>query len=141
MNYVVDIHGFPISFSVTRYGVHLQHDASLHRLIKYIPVSGTGLLSEQLKEKFRDVNHRDLGISRNSLVMEIWGHYYFERVFKHTQWLLSASFLFPLKDRLIKATREFDCAEWPIDTNRWLWDFLAFFTPLCRIFLRDRAII
>jgi hypothetical protein len=125
-----------ISFSLTHAGVHILHDAALHALFQESPVSGIKKLSTALLEEFQTQRGRPLKIAHSSLVLEIWGHYYFEKFYPYFRWMIPMK---SLKTRLDLATREFDCGETKIDTNRWIWDLLSPTLPLAQFFLKDRV--
>ncbi len=127
-----------IRFSLTHAGVHILHDAPLHALFQESPISGIKKLSTELLAAFERDQGRALKISHSSLVLEIWGHYYFERYYRYFRWMIP---LKSLKSRLDLATKEFDCGEAAIDNNRWVWDVLAPTLPLAQFFLSDKMII
>jgi hypothetical protein len=124
-----------ISYSLTHAGVHILHDASLHALFLESPISGIKKLSTALLASFHEVQGRPLSIVHSSLVLEIWGHYYFEKYYRYFRWMIPFS---SLRSRLDLATQEFDCGEAKIDSNRWIWDLLTPTLSLAQVFLSDK---
>lgn len=138
MNQVLHIYNIPISYSITTHGVHIIYDMPLHQLMQQAPSSGIAQLSAKAKADFEIVNQRTLNISENSLTLEIWGHYYFEKCFNRVSWLLPSFIFKKLIERVEKSMQEFDCAEWPIDRNRWIWDILSWFKPAFDLIVKDK---
>lgn len=124
-----------ISYKITQRGVHILHDASLTALFNESPISGVKKLVNELKEAFYTAHGRELAIHHDSLVLEIWGHYYFEKYYKYFRWMIPSE---RLKKRFDMATQEFDCGEKQVDNNRWIWDLLRPTLPLAQIFLKDQ---
>ncbi|MBX9449956.1 MAG: hypothetical protein KL787_09685 [Taibaiella sp.] len=134
----VAILNYPVTFTVSQYGVHIYCDSSFHNLIEQSPKQGIHLLAIALKRKYAEVHQRDLNISIDSIVVEIWGHHYFELVFDRTKWLISAPVFNRIRKRLEQATEAIDIAEKGHDNNRWVWNILASFKGLIQRFLRDK---
>lgn len=128
-----------ISYSLSETGIHLINDEALHLLIKENPKKGISQLVKNLKEHFRTESKRKLKISDESLKTEIWGHYYFEKMYNPFRGLLKFFFLKKLVDRLDLSLEEYDCGEPGFDPNRWIWDILSRFNGLFSVFLKDNS--
>lgn|GEM_PF-1225482 len=135
--YTLIIFNYTITYSLTDAGVHLISDAGLHQLMRDYPVKGVRLLAEELKKHFEEEKKRPLKITVKSLVTEIRGHYYFEKLYLPFRWLLRVFFLHKIARILDNSLKAYDCAEAHIDGNRRLWDFLSRFDGLFSFFARD----
>ena len=129
--------GQTISYSLSENGIHLINDLALHQLIRENPKRGVKQLVKNLKNHFKIEKGRKLKISDESLKTEIWGHYYFEKIYIPFRGLLKFFFLKKLVDRLDISLQEYDCGELGFDPNRWIWDILSGFNGLFSSFLRD----
>ena len=126
-----------ISYTLSENGIHLFNDEALHLLIKENPKQGVRQLVKNLKEHFKTEKGRDLKISDESLQTEIWGHYFFEKLYIPFRGLLTFFFLKKIVNRLDKSLLEYDCGELGYDPNRWIWDTLSVFNGFFSLFLRD----
>ncbi|WP_367915477.1 hypothetical protein [Leadbetterella sp. DM7] len=126
-----------ITYSFSDAGIHLISDPELHRLMKNYPEKGVRELAEALKTHFGEVKKRPLNISTKSLVTEIRGHYYFEKLYPPFRRLLQVIFLQKLANLVDKSLKAYDCAEAGKDGNRKIWDFLSHFDRVFSWFLRD----
>lgn len=118
------IDNLELTFNITEHGVHLFNDKSLHDLMDVNPVEGIEKLAILLKNEFHLTQNRPLKISNKSLAIEIWGHFWFERLYLKIPHLFR---ILGLSERIEKSMTEFDCAEYPIDNNRFVWDILSIF--------------
>lgn len=134
----VEILNYQVTFKLSQYGVHIYCDNDFHSLIEQSPKQGIHLLAIALKKKYAEVRQRDLHISIDSIVVEIWGHHYFEMIFDKTKWLISAPLFDRIRKRLEQATKAIDIAERGHDNNRWVWDILASCKKWIQRFLKDK---
>lgn len=105
--------------------VHITNDKELWQLMGQDKDQRTTELAALIRNDFKVLHNRDLNITTDSLVVEIWGHVYFE------YWALAIDNLFKLKlisnlvDTAVQYSEIIDCGEEGFDNNRKLWDFLA----------------
>ena len=126
-----------ISYSLSENGIHLINDLALHQLIRENPKRGVKQLVKNLKDHFRSKKQTELKITDESLKTEIWGHYYFEKIYFPFRGLLKFFFPKKLVARLDLSLEEYDCGEQGFDPNRCIWDILSKFNGLFSLFLRD----
>lgn len=129
--------GQTISYALSENGIHLINDAALHQLIRENPKQGVTQLVKNLKNYFKLEKGIKLKISDESLKTEIWGHYFFEKIYILFRGLLKFFFLKKLVDRLDISLQEYDCGEPGFDPNRGIWDILSRFNGVISLFLRD----
>ncbi len=127
-----------ISYSLSKNGIHLINDESLHTLIKENPKQGISQLVKTLKEHFKTETNRELKISDESFKTEIWGHYFFEKIYIPFRGILKLLFLNKVVNRLDLSLQEYDCGELFYDPNRWIWDVLSSFNRLFSLFMQDK---
>lgn len=136
--FTLTIFNCTITYSLTLTGVHLISDAGLHQLMRDYPVKGVRQLAEELKNHFEETKERPLRITEKSLVTEIRGHYYFEKLYLPFRFLLQIFFLRRITAILDKSLKAYDCAEAGTDPNRIIWDILSRFDGLFSFFVRDK---
>ncbi len=136
----VYIQHITISYTISDHGIHFNNDDALHELIKQSPKTGVKLLVKEVKHQFFLQNNRELQITDESLMTEIWGHYYFEVLFNTFKWIPKMFSFTKLIQLIETSTKEYDCAEKGTDPNRFIWDFLSYFKPIFKLFLRDKPL-
>jgi hypothetical protein len=82
-------------------------------------------LVEILKSDYLSLLNKDLKITTNSLVSEIYGHIYASKLAKKLKKLIKTNFTNRILNFIIHRSDSIDCGESDIDTNRWLWDILS----------------
>lgn len=129
-----------ISYTITDQGIHLINDFPLKSLIESFPLNGVLKLVNVLQKHFEEINGRPLKITTESLKAEIWGHYYFERIYPPLRSILNFISLNKLVNKIDTSILEYDCAELGTDPNRRLWDFLSHFNFLFSRLVSDKPI-
>ncbi len=116
---------------------------SNEELLDYIgenPAIHTRKLVETIQEIYIRNYGRKLKVTDNSLIIEIWGHTYFEYFMLRNERLGRILFPFGLYRRLVASCEAIDCGEAGIDGNRWLWDVLSVFVPLISRFIPRKSL-
>jgi hypothetical protein len=90
------------------------------------------LLVYTIKEEYFKLFQRKLEIRDDSLVVEILVHVYCDYVGLLFNRVVQISWLRRLVIKLLKRAEIVDCGERQVDSNRWIWDFLARFS---RVFI------
>jgi hypothetical protein len=129
-----------ISFDISEMGIHLYNDNALHLLIMENPKQGVRALVRKLKQEFKNEKSRELEISEESLMTEIWGHHFFEKIYLPFRGIVKVLFLQKIVNRLDTSLKEYDCGEVGFDPNRWLWDLLSHFNGFFSLFLNDSSV-
>jgi hypothetical protein len=87
-------------------------------------------LVDLIKIDYKNEFKADLNISKSSLLVEIWVHicsdYYGLSILR----IVKAKWLRALIIKGIKRAEVIDCGENKKDSNRWVWDILAYIKPL-----------
>ncbi|WP_171047004.1 hypothetical protein [Pedobacter helvus] len=82
-------------------------------------------LVQKIKNKYQNIYQKELKIRNASFIAEIWGHL---AAYKVALWIKKNIKVWPVqKFAKFVAFRSgiIDCGEGSIDTNRWVWDILA----------------
>ncbi|MGH2643759.1 MAG: hypothetical protein ACRDE2_07425 [Chitinophagaceae bacterium] len=125
MNKDYHFNGYTIEVSINPKIVHLSNDVELEHLLSEYPVSRSQALVRRIKEDYLNEYHEELMISDDSMMIEIWGHVYFE------YFTVLATRIFPLEitdkfaDWVIRRCVIIDSGEKDIDIDRRLWDSLV----------------
>ncbi|RYF22606.1 MAG: hypothetical protein EOO42_08535 [Flavobacteriales bacterium] len=95
-------------------------------------------LAEQIKITYFELFAKELNITNESLIIEIWGHAYasyFARAMKN---LIKLNLVENFADFIILRSDTIDCGEAEVDSNRVFWDVLANFKGIILTFLPKR---
>ncbi|RZL41309.1 MAG: hypothetical protein EOP00_25080 [Pedobacter sp.] len=95
-------------------------------------------LVKQIKTSYFELFDKELDISNDSLIIEIWGHAYasyFARAMKN---LIKLNLIENFADFIINRSDTIDCGESDVDSNRVFWDVLANFKGIILTFLPKR---
>ena len=91
-----------------------------------------------IKQDYQNFIGKELSITNDSIIIEIWGHVYasyFARAMKN---LISLNLLTDFADFIINRSDIIDCGESDVDSNRKFWDVLANFKGIILSFLPKR---
>lgn len=105
--------------------IRIRNDESLRKLLRESLEGGTEGLVSIIKEDYQSRYGEELKISDDSLIVEIWGHIYFENFAA----ILGNVFRLKMFERFDQVVSEhcdiIDCGESDQDGNRRFWDSLA----------------
>lgn len=126
----VNIASHMITIDISNVGVHIYGDESLQALMLDNPLQHVINLADAAKNEFEKIHHKLLRINTQSLIVEIWGHYYLlQRQLPRLQWMHRYKLTKFIIIRLENSAMVYDCATFPTDKNRWVWDILAIAYP------------
>jgi hypothetical protein len=125
---LIDGHQLPVI--LRRNVVSIDNNPVLWSFINQNPLRNTQKLIDYIQADYQKIFGEKFPLSDNSFIMEIWGHMYFESFLVNYKKWGKVLFPFGLYQRFVKACDKIDCGVSKIDRNRWLWDFLAFLTPV-----------
>lgn len=105
--------------------VRITNDANFKKAVSVQSRDRLASLTGSIRVDYEQAFGRPLAISRDSLVVEILGHLYAERLLLKYRRFLRVILIFGLYKRFLRSCEVFDCGERHKDRNRWLWDRLA----------------
>lgn len=82
--------------------------------------------------------NRELEITHDSIIIEIWGHVFASYFAKALKKLIKLNLVEEAADFIIKRSDTIDCGEADVDENRKFWDILANFKGMILTFLPKR---
>ncbi len=85
------------------------------------------ILVNYIKQDYLNFIGKELAVSNNSIIIEIWGHVYASYLAKSVKKLIRLKLIQPTLNLIIDRSDTIDCGEKEVDSNRWLWDLLANF--------------
>lgn len=140
MNEIVtySISGNEITVEFSKKMIHIHNDTSFQNLMEYQPKSDVIRLSEWVQSTFYKIHQREFQVKKQSIIIEIWGHYYAEIVLRAFAYIFHVLRLRKIQKRLEKATEIIDCGEYPEDKNRKIWDILSVIFPIIQFFIKDK---
>lgn len=132
MNKIFKLAGSEIKVGFEPQLIRVHSDKALWQFLKGDIKSRMKLLIYTIKEEYFTQFDKKLEISDDSLVVEILVHVYCDYLGLLFNRIVQISWLQRLVIKLLKRAEIVDCGERQVDSNRWIWDFLARFK---RIFI------
>lgn len=124
------IEGYTILVSFEPKMIHIINDIQLEKLLSENLVKNAMQLVTLIKKDYIEEYHRDLQVSDSSMLIEIWGHVYFE----YFTVLLTRIFPTDITDKIaewvIGHCAVIDSGEKYEDTDRKFWDILVPFRDM-----------
>lgn len=98
----------------------------------------SAVLVNYIKQDYFLITGKELDITNDSIIIEIWGHVYASHIAKAMKNLVKLKLVENVADFIIERSDIIDCGESPIDSNRKFWDVLANFKGIMLTFLPKR---
>jgi len=92
-------------------------------------------LVNHIKLDYLDFTGNALGITNDSMIVEIWGHVYASYVAKAIKKLIRLKLVGRIADFIIHRGDTIDCGENDVDSNRKFWDLFANFKGMIQSLL------
>lgn len=115
--------------------IRVKKPKALQKFLSIDIANRSEVLANYIKQDYFLYINKELDISTDSLIVEIWGHVYasyFARAMKN---LIKLKLIENLADFIITRSDTIDCGESEIDSNRKFWDVLAKFKSIILTFL------
>ncbi|WP_225870993.1 hypothetical protein [Pedobacter frigiditerrae] len=93
------------------------------------------ILVNYIKQDYFNFIGKELEISNDSFIIEIWGHVFASHFAKAMKNLIKLKLIEDAANFIIKKSDVIDCGENDVDLNRTFWDILANFKKLIIVFL------
>lgn len=130
MKRVFVLNGCHIEVFFEEHSVHITNNQELWQLIESNTVAATEALVNHILIEFSRLHGREFEVHPDSLIVEIWGHVYFEYMVLILDNLVKLKLITLVVDKLISYCEVIDCGEKGYDNNRSLWDMLSPFASL-----------
>nr|WP_199156199.1 hypothetical protein [Pedobacter sp. ASV2] len=105
--------------------IRVYSNAVLWQFLKDDKKAKFKLLANFIKDEYLKQFNKSLQISNDSLIVEILVHIYCDYLGLIIHRVIKVKWIQYLLMKLIKRAEVVDCGEKKVDSNRWLWDFLA----------------
>jgi hypothetical protein len=105
--------------------IHITNNKSLWTLLGEDIESRTAAFAAWIKAQYYGFFGKELDITTDSLIVEIWGHVYFEYYVLAIKELLKLKLIEGFLESILEPSEVIDCGESGLDNNRKLWDMLA----------------
>lgn len=115
--------------------VRIKKPKSLQKFLSADIEMRSEVLANCIKADYAAFFNKELAISNNSLIIEIWGHVYASYFAKAVKNLIDIKLVDNFANFVIKRSDVIDCGEADIDSNRKFWDILANFKGIILTFL------
>lgn len=118
--------------------IRIKKPRALQKFLSSAIDNRSEVLANYIKQDYFLLLNKELEISNDSLIVEIWGHVYasyFARAMKN---LIKLKLVENVADFIITRSDTIDCGESEVDSNRKLWDVLANFKGIILTFLPKR---
>lgn len=93
------------------------------------------VLVNYIKQDYFNFTGKELMVSNDSMIIEIWGHIFASHFAKAMKNLIKLKLVEDAADFIIKRSDYIDCGENEVDLNRKFWDLFANFKNLIIAFL------
>ena len=93
------------------------------------------VLVNYIKQDYFLLFNKELDITNDSLIIEIWAHVYASYFARATKNLIKLKLIEKAANLIIKRSDTVDCGESDVDTNRKIWDILSNFKGIILTFL------
>lgn len=105
--------------------IRVYSNAALWKFLQNDKQARFALLVKNIKEHYEKKFNKPLNIENDSLIVEILIHIYCDYIGLLVCNVIKIKWIQYLLMKLIKRAEVVDCGEKQVDSNRWLWDFLA----------------
>lgn len=115
--------------------VRIKKPKALQKFLSSAIDNRSEVLVNYIKQDYFLLMGKELDITNDSLIIEIWGHVYasyFARAMKN---LIKLQLVENAADFVINRSDTIDCGESEVDSNRKIWDVLANFKGIILTFL------
>lgn len=129
------IEGYTVRVVLRDRLIQISNDEGLHGLLEQDLISRTADLVATIKADYAKVMDKQLAISDDSLVVEIWAHVYAERFTLALKQAVDLAIMDEVADFAVSRSEVIDCGERSKDSNRFVWDLLASFKTFIARFL------
>ena len=123
-----EVGGHWVTVEMSQGLVRIANDRGFKKAVSVQPRDRLVSLIDSIRVDYERAFGRPLAIRRDSLVVEIWGHLYAERLLLKYKRFFQVFLIFGLYKRFLRSCEVFDCGERHKDRNRWLWDRLAWYS-------------
>lgn len=135
MDKVYELRNYDIKVCLDEGLIRVYSDKGLWRYLDGEIALRTLELVKFIKMDYQKEFNKSLKISDNSFMVEIWAHVYSDYFGLLIKRNLKIKLIQKLIQKGIERAEIIDCGEKKLDTNRWVWDFLAHFKPIISLFL------
>lgn len=139
MAHFIDLEGCKIKVSFKKRIVCITNDNELSKLLSHRIEERTTKLVKAIKKEYAALKGTELKIPDDSMIVEIWGHIYFERFALAINRFIKLKPVALFAKIAIKRCEIIDCGELSLDHNRFFWNALVPFKNLiAKLFLRKK---
>lgn len=135
MTKTISIRSHNIQCELELHMVRVTNDDELKTLLAQDTEAATSELASKIKEEYLKQFGVDYKVSENSVLVEIWGHVYAEKMAEAIKSLSPLKLVNTVADKIIYHCEVIDMGERGHDENRFVWDGLAPFKSLFASFL------
>lgn len=135
---IYDLDGHKLLVEFNEKLIRLKKPQTLRKFLSEDIEARSNTLAKQIKTTYFHLFAKELNITNESLVVEIWGHAYasyFARAMKN---LIKLNLIENFADFIIERSDTIDCGEADVDSNRFFWDVIANFKGIILTFLPKR---
>lgn len=139
MVHFIDLEDCKIKVSFHKRLVRITNDNELDKLLARRIEERTTKLAKAIKKEYAAIKEKELKIPDDSMIVEIWGHVYFERFALALKQFIKLKPVAFFAKVAVKRCEIIDCGELQIDHNRFFWNVLApFKTLIAKLLPKDQ---
>ncbi len=135
MEKIVELNGCRLTVVFEPLLIRIKTPKVLKKLLAKDIDSRSVQLVKAIKQDYQALMGKELMISEDSMIVEIWGHIYAANLAKAIKNLIKLQLIENFADLIIERSEVIDCGESEVDSNRKVWDVLANFKGTILSFL------
>ena len=119
--------------------IRIEGSKALQQFLSKDIEARSEVLTNMIKMDYLQHFDREIAISNDSMIVEIWGHVYASYFAKAMKNLIHLKIIDEAADFILQRSNTIDCGESELDDNRKFWDILAGFKGVILSFLPKRV--
>ncbi|MDQ2752190.1 MAG: hypothetical protein M3R72_04115 [Bacteroidota bacterium] len=129
------VRGKIISVELVEHVVRITIDNGLTALLQHNTTVATEELVLAIQAEYEMCFHAAFKVANKSMAVEIWGHVYAGQFAGWIKKISNIGFINKMANFVIYHAETIDIGEKGHDSNRFVWDAMAFFKPMIALFL------
>lgn len=138
MEKTYNLHGHLLHVSFQEKLVRISRPSALLQFLSKDIQPRSSTFVALIKADYVDLFGKELKISSNSIVVEIWAHVFAGFLARALKKLIKLKVIHKTSDFIIARSNIIDCGERNVDSNRLIWDLLAPFLRPIRFFIPQK---
>ncbi|SUJ26224.1 Uncharacterised protein [Sphingobacterium spiritivorum] len=132
---IYELMGCKIPVVFTNQLISIKGPADLKKYLSEDIDNRSAVLVRHIKKDYFDFANKELLVTDDSMIIEIWGHIFASHIAGAIKNLVQLRLIEDVADFVIKRGDVIDCGESEVDSNRKIWDILSGFKGIILTFM------